>query len=135
MTDHCFPFLAESPVVALTLMPPDRTLSGPCVRQETFWIDTGFSDYLQLDWDTFSILDLQFYTVGTVTSDLADGSKITDLLGRVRVIVQECKIDTIVRCVTNPQYGEDLRLFGSKFLNECSAVIDYSQQHTELSTR
>ncbi|MBI4605725.1 MAG: hypothetical protein HY721_27475 [Planctomycetes bacterium] len=99
----------------------------------TLLADTGFSDYLQLDWETFCHLALENHTVGTLTSGLADGSTVNDLVAMVRVVIQGCGIDTYMRCLSNPAYGEDLLLVGSRFLSECKAVIDYPRRETALS--
>lgn len=114
-------------------MSPDPTLTNPPARRETLWVDTGFSDELQVDWDTFCALNLQSHTVGTLTSELADGSRVTDLVAWVRVLIPECGIDKTVRCLSSPGYGQDLRLAGSRFLMDCNAVIDYPQRQTILS--
>jgi predicted aspartyl protease len=96
-------------------------------------VDTGFSEHLQVDWDTFMALNLHRFAVGPVTSTLADGSTVTDTLTWVRVLVPECGIDRIMPCISNPAYGKDLLLVGSRFLKECHAVIDYPQERTTLS--
>ena len=114
-------------------MPPDLTMANPPTRRVTLLVDTGFSDYLQLDWDTFLALHLQNYAVGTLTSALADGSSVTDLVALVRVVIPECDIDKDMRCISSPGYGQDLLLVGSRFLKECQAVIDYLQEQTTLS--
>ncbi len=133
MTAHAFPFQAERPVVTLTLLPPDFRLTNVPSHRETFEVDTGFSDYLQLDWATFVALGLQYYATGTITSELADGSFVTDLLATVRVVIPECGTDRIMRCISNMAYGRDLLLVGNQFLTELQAVIDYPQGQTTLS--
>jgi len=70
---------------------------------------------------------------GTLTSELADGSSVIDLVANVRMLIPECRIDKIVRCISNPAYGEDLLLVGNRLLKECNAVIDYRQEQTMLS--
>ena len=102
MSAHSFPFHEHQPVVALTLMTPNPTLVNPPSRDNRLLVDTGFSDYLQLDWDIFLALDLQQHTIGTINSELADGSLVTDLLASVRVMIPECGIDTVLRCVSSP---------------------------------
>jgi hypothetical protein len=74
MSAHSFPFQAQQPVVTLTLLPPDPTLPQPPTRRTTCLADTGFSDYLQLDGDTFLALHLQNYLIGTLTSELVASS-------------------------------------------------------------
>ncbi|MDQ3813106.1 MAG: hypothetical protein M3347_04045 [Armatimonadota bacterium] len=133
MSAHSFPFQSDSPAVALTLLEPELTLAKPATQRGTYWVDTGFTDYLQIDWDTFAALNLQYHTVGTITSELADGSSVSDLVALVRVLIPECNIDTTIRCISNPAYGSDLRLVGNQFLQECQALIDYPQQQTTLS--
>ena len=97
-------------------------------------MDTGFSDIMQVDWDIFSVLHLQDHTVGTLTSELADGSSVTDLVALVRVVIPECVIDQTMRCVSNTvYYCKDLLLVGSQFLKACHAVIDYPREQTTLS--
>ncbi len=115
-------------------MPPDPWLSDPSTRVETFLVDTGFSDQLQVDWETFQALGLHQYTQGTITSQLADGSSVTDIVALVRVVITECGIDLTVRCLTKPVYDQDLRLVGSRLLRQCRAIIDYDQQQTTLSS-
>jgi predicted aspartyl protease len=131
---HSFPFQADMPAVTLTLLPPDLTLTNPPTQCAAFWVDTGFSDALQVDWDTFTALNLHNETIGTLTSELANGSMVTDLIAEVRVVIPECGIDKIMRCISSPGYGADLRLAGGHFLKECNAVIDYPQEQTMLSS-
>ena len=133
MSAYSFPFHAGEPVVPITLMPPDLTLAKPPTQRETFTVDTGFSDYLQVDWQTFRTLSLQNYVAGTLTSELADGSSVIDWVASVRVLILECGIEKIVRCISNPAYGKDLLLMGSRLLKECNAVIDYPKEQTTLS--
>lgn len=133
MSAYSFLFQHGDPAVSITLGPPDLTLAKPPAQQETFAVDTGFSDYVQLDWETFSALNLQTYVAGTLTSELADGSVVVDVVARVRVLIPECGIDTIVRCLSNPAYGKDLLLVGSRLLKACNAVIDYREEQTTLS--
>ncbi|MBM3239313.1 hypothetical protein FJZ31_23720 [Candidatus Poribacteria bacterium] len=133
MSAYSFPFQDDAPVVTITLMPPDPTLVKLPTRRETFAVDTGFSDYLQVDWETFYALGLHAYVSGTVPSELADGSLVIDLVASVRLLIPECGIDKIVRCISNPTYGKDLLLVGNRLLKECNAVIDYRQEHTTLS--
>lgn len=123
----------DDPVIALILVSPDPTLANPQTRRAIFLVDTGFSDYLQVDWDTFLALDLQNHMIGTLTSELADGSLSTDLMASVRVVIPECGIDLEMRCISSPGYGQDLLLVGSRFLKECRAIIDYVQEQTTLS--
>ena len=131
---HSFPFQAQSPAVTINLMSPDPHLaSTQAVYREDFRVDTGFSEYLQLDWELFSALHLSLYTVGTISSELADGSSVVDIAARVRVVIEECGVDEIVLCISNPQYDRELRLFGGKFLKKCNAVIDYRRQMTRLA--
>ena len=132
MSAYSFPFQDGAPAVTITLMPPNLTLAKPTQR-ETFAVDTGFSDYLQVDWETFCFLRLQTYVAGTLTSELADGSSVIDLVASVRVLIPECGIDKTVRCISNPAYGRDLLLMGSRLLKECNAVINYRQEQTTLS--
>lgn len=68
-----------------------------------------------------------------ITVRLANGSTATDILSRVRVIIPECGIDRVVRCISNPGYGKDLMLVGSQLLEVCHAIIDYPQKQTTLS--
>ena len=133
MSAYSFSFQDDAPVVTITLAPPDPTLANPQTRRETFAVDTGFSDYLQVDWETFCDLNLHTYATGTLTSELADGSSVIDLVASVRLLILECEIDKIVRCISNPTYGKDLLLMGSRLLKECNAVIDYRQEHTTIS--
>jgi len=133
VTAFPFPFQGERPVVTLTLKTPDPRLQDPPQRKVTLLADTGFSDYLQLDWETFSGLGLENHTLGTLTSGLADGSTVIDLVAMVRVVIEECAIDTYMRCLSNPAYGGDLLLAGSSFLSECRAVIDFPRRETALS--
>ena len=133
MSAYSFPFQNRTPVVTINLVPPDPTLAEPPTRRETFAVDTGFSDYLQVDWETFCALNLQTYVAGTLTSELADGSSVIDLVASVRLLILECEIDKIVRCISNPAYGKDLLLMGNRLLKECNAVIDYRQEQTTLS--
>ncbi|MEP7343434.1 MAG: hypothetical protein ABI977_37285 [Acidobacteriota bacterium] len=131
MKPHSFPFDGHLPSVTLILATPDPSAISPPIRHPML-ADTGFSDYLQLDWNTFLALDLQQHAIGTVNSELADGSLVTDLLASVRVMIPECGIDLVMRCVSSPGYGQDLLLVGSRFLKECQAVIDYRQEQTTL---
>ena len=133
MSSHVFPFHAQSPAVTLTLLTPDTTLAQPPARRLTMLADTGFSDYLQLDWDTFTALGLQQHTLGSIKSALADGSEVTDILASVRVVIPECGIDRIMRCLSSPGYGAELSLVGNRFLIECHAIIHYPQAQTFLS--
>ena len=133
MSSHSFSFHTQHPAVILTLLTPDPTLAQPPLRRVTLLVDTGFSDYLQLDWDTFLALDLQQHTLGSINSALADGSQVTDILASVRVTIPECGIDRVMRCLSSPGYGADLLLTGSRFLKECRAVIDYPQEQSTLS--
>ena len=80
MSAHAFSFRAQEPAVTLNLLTPDLLAQTPTERRVTLLVDTGFSDYLQLDWDTFLALDLQQHAVGTIESKLADGSSVTDLV-------------------------------------------------------
>src|SRR5262245_50404022 len=127
MSAYSFPFDGHQPSVKLTLATPDPTIASPPIRRHQMLADTGLSDYLQLDWDTFLALGLQQHAIGTVNSELADGSLVTDLLASIRVMIPECGIDIVLRCVSSPGYGQDLLLVGSRFLKECRAVIDYPQ--------
>ena len=70
---------------------------------------------------------------GTLTSELADGSSVIDLVANIQVLISECGIDKTLRCISNPAYGKDLLLVGSRLLKECNAVIDYRQEQTTLS--
>lgn len=133
MSVYSFPFQDGDPAVTISLGPPDLRLTKPPTQQETFTVDTGFSDYVQLDWETFCALSLQTYVTGTLTSELADGSVVVDVVARVRVLIPECGIDTMVRCISNPAYDKDLLLVGSRLLKECNAVIDYREEQTMLS--
>ncbi|MGH9840376.1 MAG: hypothetical protein ACREEM_16475 [Blastocatellia bacterium] len=133
MSAYSFPFDEHLPSVTVTLATPDPAIAGPPIRRHQMLADTGFSDYLQLDWDTFLALDLQQHAIGTINSELADGSLVTDLLASVRVIIPECGIDIVLRCVSSPGYGQDLLLVGSRFLKKCRAVIDYPQEQTTLA--
>lgn len=133
MSVYSFPFRAHQPMVTLTLMMPDPTQTNPSSRRASLLVDTGFSDYLQLDWDTFLALDLQQHTIGTLTSELADGSSVTDLVASVRIVIPECGVDSVLRCISSPGYGQDLLLVGGRFLKERQAVIDYPQEQTILS--
>jgi hypothetical protein len=90
MSAHSFPFQDGTPTVVLTLVPPDPMISHPSSSREVFPVDTGFSDYLQVDWDTFLALGLQHHSLGTFTSQLGDGSVITDLVSLVGGIIPEC---------------------------------------------
>lgn len=63
MSVYSFPFLDGEPVITITLMPPDPMLAKLSVQRVTFAVDTGFSDYLQVDWETFCVLSLQTYNV------------------------------------------------------------------------
>jgi len=133
MSAYSFPFQDGEPTVTITLMPPDTMLVKPPTRRETFAVDTGFSDYLQVDWETFRALSLQNYVSGTLTSELADGSSVIDLVAIVRMLIPGCGIDKTVRCISNPAYGIDLLLVGNRLLKECNAIIDYQQEQTTLS--
>ena len=132
MSTHAFPFRAQEPAVTLNLLPPDPFAETPSKRRVTLLVDTGFSDYLQLDWETFLALDLQQHSVGTIESKLADGSSVTDLVAAVRVVIPECGVDAVLRCISSPGYGEELMLVGGRFLKERQAVIDYLQEQTIL---
>ena len=134
MSSYSFPFHNQLPTVTITLLTPDATLAHPPSRRLNVLADTGFSDYLQLDWDTFVALDLQQHSLGSIQSALADGSQVTDILASVRVTIPECGIDQMMRCLSSPGYGAELSLVGSRFLKECLAVIDYPQAQTTLST-
>lgn len=79
------------------------------------------------------MLNLQQHSLGTINSELADGSVVTGLLALVQVEIPECGISRVLRCISSPSYGEDLLLVGSRFLRECRAVIDYSKEQTVLS--
>lgn len=83
MSAYSFPFQDGAPFVTITLVPPDSTLAKPPTQRETFAVDTGFSDYLQVDWETFCVLRLQTYVAGTLTSELADGSSVIDLVALI----------------------------------------------------
>lgn len=96
-------------------------------------MDTGFSDYLHLDWDTFTALGLDRFIQQQVTARLANGSTVIDHLSLVRLLIPECGIDRNMFCLSSPGYGKDLLLVGSAFLKECNAVIDYPQEQTTLS--
>ena len=61
MSAYSFSFQDGEPTVTITLAPPDATLANPPTRRETFAVDTGFSDYLQVDWETFCALNLPNY--------------------------------------------------------------------------
>jgi predicted aspartyl protease len=130
---HAFPFEKGSPVVALTLVHPDPTATPLVECRETFAVDTGFSDYLQVDWDTFLALDLQHHSIGTLTSQLADGSTVTDYVALIGVAIPECGSEETLRCLSNPAYGNDLLLVGGRFLTQYLAQIDYAQGLTSLS--
>ncbi|HIE25897.1 TPA: hypothetical protein EYP66_01265 [Candidatus Poribacteria bacterium] len=58
MSAYSFPFQDGVPFVTITLTPPDPTLAYPSTQRENFAVDTGFSDYLQVDWETFCALNL-----------------------------------------------------------------------------
>ena len=133
MSAHSFPFRAQHPAVVLTLATPDPAQVSPPSQRTTLLVDTGFSDYLQFDWDTFLTLNLQQHSLGTINSELADGSVVTDLLALVQVEIPECGISRVLRCISNPGYGRDLLLVGSRFLRECRAVIDYPNEQTTIS--
>ncbi len=134
MSAHAFPFHAQEPAVTLNLLTPDPFAPSPTpsARRATLLVDTGFSDYLQLDWETFLALDLQQHATGTIESKLADGSSVTDLVAAVRVVIPECGVDAVLRCISSPGYGEELLLVGGRFLKERQAVIDYLQERTTL---
>jgi predicted aspartyl protease len=133
MSAYSFPFREGDPVVPFTLGPPDPTLMTTVTQRETFAVDTGFSDYVQVDWETFCALGLQRYVIGTLRSELADGSVVVDVVASVWVLIPECRIKKTVRCISNPAYGKDLLLVGSRLLKECHAVIDYREERTTLS--
>jgi predicted aspartyl protease len=133
MSSFSFSFRDEQPAVAITLATPDKGAVALSPKQVTVLADTGFSDYLQLDWETFTALNLQQHTLGTIKSALADGSQVTDILASVHVIIPECGIDRIMRCLSSPGYGPELMLVGHRFLKDCHAVIDYPQALTTLS--
>ncbi len=133
MSTHAFSFRAQEPAVTLSLLTPDLLAQTPTERRVTMLVDTGFSDYLQLDWDSFLALDLQQHAIGTIESKLADGSSVTDLVASVRVVIPECGVDAVWRCISSPGYGEELMLVGGRFLKECRAIIDYEQERTTLS--
>lgn len=134
MSAHAFPFQKGAPFVTLTLAPPGFAPQPSLTTRETLRVDTGFSDYLQLDWDTFTALRLDRFVQRQVVSRLADGSTITERLSLVRVLIPECGIDRNVRCISNPGYGKDLMLVDNRFLEYCHAVIDYPQRQTALSS-
>jgi predicted aspartyl protease len=133
VSTYAFSFHQQQPVVTLNLLTPDPLRANPPVRRVTLLVDTGFSDYLQIDWETFLTLDLQHHTIGTINSELADGSSVTDLVASVRVIIPECGVDRVLRCLSNPEYGEELLLVGGYFLKDRQAIIDYSAEQTTLS--
>lgn len=133
MSAHAFSFRAQEPAITLNLLTPDLLASTATERRVTLLADTGFSDYLQLDWATFLALDLQQHAIGTVESKLADGSSVTDLVASVRVVIPECGVDAVWRCISSPGYGEELMLVGGRFLKACRAVIDYEREETTLS--
>lgn len=133
MSRCAFPFQDGEPVVTLTLITPDLTLLQPPTVRETLRVDTGFSEHLQVDWETFMALNLHRFALGLVTSILADGSTVVDTLAWVRVLIPECGIDRMMPCISNFTYGKDLLLVGGRFLKECHAVIDYPQEQTTLS--
>ena len=95
MSAHAFSFRAQEPAVTLNLLTPDLLAQTPAERRATLLVDTSFSDYLQLDWDSFLALDLQQHAVGTIESKLADGSSVTDLVAAVRVVIPECGVDDV----------------------------------------
>jgi len=101
-----------------------RTTRGRC------W--STLPDNLQVDWEVFEALGLHQYTQGTITSQLADGSSVTDIVALVRVLRADCGIDATVRCLSNPVYDQDLRLIGSRLLRQYRAIVDYDQQETTL---
>jgi len=121
-------------MVTLTLMPPDLSLSNPPTRVATLLVDSGFSDELQIDWETLEALGLLQYTQCTITSQLADGSSVTDIVALVRIVIANCGIDLTVRCLSNSAYDQDLRLVGSRLLRQCRAVIDYDLQQSTFSS-
>lgn len=133
MSAYAFPFRQQQPVVTLNLLTPDPAQTNPPARRMALLVDTGFSDYLQIDWETFLALDLQQHTIGTINSELADGSFVTDLVASVRVVIPECGVDDVLRCISSPGYGEELLLIGGRFLKERQAVIDYQQEQTILA--
>lgn len=133
MSSYAFPFRQQQPIVTLTLLTPDPTLPASPVRRATLLADTGFSDYLQIDWETFLALGLQHHIIGTINSELADGSSVTDLVASVRVVIPECAVDRVLRCLSNPGYGEELLLVGGSFLKEHQAIFDYSPEQMILS--
>jgi predicted aspartyl protease len=133
VSSPAFPFQSGEPVITLTLVSPDPTVDNPATLRKTFLADTGFSDYLQLDWESFTALGLQHYSLGTITSELADGSTVVDVAASVRVLISECGIDETIRCISNVAYGEDLLLAGGRLLDQCNAIIDYSTKQTAIS--
>jgi hypothetical protein len=93
MSSHAFPFRAQEPAVTLNLITPDPLAQTPPARRATLLVDTGFSDYLQLDWETFLALDLQQYAAGTIESELADGSFRDRPRGLGASRIPECGVD------------------------------------------
>ena len=70
MSVYSFPFQDGEPTVTITLAPPNPALAKPPTQREIFAVDTGFSDYLQVDWDTFCALNLQTYVAGTLMAKI-----------------------------------------------------------------
>ncbi len=132
MSAHSFPVQHGKPVVTITLATPGLTQPPAVTQRETFSVDTGFSDHLQIDWNTFCALGLSQFRQGTAVAQLADGSTITDVLSLVRVLIPECGIDRMMPCISNPEYGKNLLLVGRRFLKVGKAVIDFHQEQTTL---
>ncbi len=133
MSVEAFPFRSGMPIVPILLGPPEPPFRDNGRIHRHFEVDTGFSDYLQLDWEAFVALELWRYAYGEMGSRLADGSRVTDYVSRVRITIPACGIDAIVRCISNRECETDMLLAGASFLRAYRAVIDYGLEQVTLA--